>query len=231
MRKTRLFLFLIVVLVSAVLWKQGGLEPLWQRLFPASEPVNIPFVPVFKSKPKSKPVIEVKRNTLPKKLLNENRSLSGLLKKDLDKKNVKLHISKSEYKLTVIYRQKKIKEYPIVLGGDPVNDKLREGDKRTPEGTFKIKTLYPHRAWSKFIWIDYPTSASWQKHQQAKRAGKIKLNDRIGGEVGIHGVPDGRDSLIDDRINWTLGCISLKQKDINEIFSVVQVGTAIEISH
>lgn len=231
MRKTLLFLFLLVVLVIAVLWKQGTLEPLWQRLFPAPEPVKTSSVPVSKPKPKPKPVIEFKHKTLPKKLLNENRSLSDLLKKDFDKKNLKLHISKSEYKLTVIYRQKKIKEYPIVLGGDPVNDKLREGDKRTPEGQFKIKTLYPHRAWSKFIWIDYPTSESWQKHRLAKRAGKIKLNDRIGGQVGIHGVPDGGDPLIDYRINWTLGCISLKQKDINEIFSVVQAGTSIEISH
>ena len=221
-----LFLFVLLLVVMLVLWKQGIFDSILQQLFSDSKTASIQ----MPSKP-GKPLIKSKPKDLPKILLNENKGLNELLEKNFNKNNVKLHISKSLYKLTLIYDTKKIKEYPIVLGGDPVNDKLRKGDKRTPEGNFKIKNLYPHRAWSKFIWLNYPTSDSWKKYSLAKAEGKISESDKIGGQIGIHGVPDGGDRLIDHHINWTLGCISLKIKDINEIFSVVQAGTPIKISH
>ncbi|NJM90637.1 MAG: murein L,D-transpeptidase [Hydrococcus sp. RU_2_2] len=95
--------------------------------------------------------------------------------------------------------------------------------------SFKLRDLYPHPTWSKFLWIDYPTQESWRKHLQAKREGKIAWSDRIGGEVGIHGVPAERDSLIDNRIHWTWGCISLKNQDVDELYQFVRVGTLVEI--
>jgi murein L,D-transpeptidase YafK len=50
-----------------------------------------------------------------------------------------------------------IKQYPVVLGGNPVDDKLLQGDLCTPEGNFLIHAKYPHKSWEKFIWINYPT--------------------------------------------------------------------------
>ncbi|MBT3756536.1 MAG: L,D-transpeptidase, partial [Candidatus Cloacimonetes bacterium] len=52
-----------------------------------------------------------------------------------------------------------------------------------------------------------------------------------GGEIGIHGVPAGYDNMIDEKYNWTLGCISLKNVDVNEIYKLIKVGTRIEIRH
>ncbi|MFB2983067.1 L,D-transpeptidase family protein [Microseira sp. BLCC-F43] len=90
-----------------------------------------------------------------------------------------------------------------------------------------MKDLYPHAAWSKFIWLDYPTKSSWRKHFKAKREGQINWNDSIGSEIGIHGTPD--DSLIKKKSNWTLGCVSLKNKDVDELYQFVQKGTEVEI--
>lgn len=87
--------------------------------------------------------------------------------------------------------------------------------------------LYPHPGWSKFLWLDYPNKYSWRKHFQAKLAGKINWNDSIGSEIGIHGTPS--DNLIEKKENWTLGCISLKNKDVDELYQVVQAGTEVEI--
>ena len=75
-------------------------------------------------------------------------------------------------------------------------------DKNTPEGKFKMKTKFPHKKWSKFIWIDYPNNDSRRKHNTAKKEGKIPKNADIGGEVGIHGVPKGMDFLIDTKFNF-----------------------------
>ncbi|MEM7581203.1 MAG: L,D-transpeptidase, partial [Cyanobacteria bacterium P01_A01_bin.80] len=47
--------------------------------------------------------------------------------------------------------------------------------------------------------------------------------------VGIHGVPQGNDELINERNNWTWGCPSMKNSDVDELYGVVKVGTLVEI--
>lgn len=164
------------------------------------------------------------------RLLQSTRPLNEILVlENLDKSQVSLFIEKSKYRLTVYYNKKPIKSYPVAFGENPTDDKLREGDMRTPEGIFKIRDSYPHPEWSKFIWIDYPTKNSWRKHFNAKLQGKINWWDTVGSEVGIHGVPKGADNLIEQRSNWTWGCISLTTKDIDELYQVVQAGTEVEI--
>ncbi|WP_271252105.1 L,D-transpeptidase family protein [Pseudanabaena sp. Chao 1811] len=165
-------------------------------------------------------------------LLNQDKAIASLINlKKLDKKAISLVIEKSKYKLTVYYQKKPIKSYAIVLGANPKDDKLRQGDKRTPEGIFRVKELYYHSEWSKFILLDYPNQDSWSKFLQAKARGEVKVNDDIGGEIGIHGVEKAQDWLIDRKINWTWGCISLKNKDVDEIYPLLQRGTIIQILH
>jgi len=164
------------------------------------------------------------------KLVNYNISLEKLIDSlKLNKMHVRIHVSKLKYQLSITIDSKIIKTYPIVLGTDPHNDKLREGDRCTPEGKFKIKAMYPHKSWSKFIWFDYPNDNSYKKHNLAKKNKLIPQNSTIGGDVGIHGVPNGADYFIDTRQNWTWGCVSLKNKDINEIYKFVFVGMIVEI--
>ncbi len=160
--------------------------------------------------------------------LTPEQPISQLLPRSWDRNKVSLLIEKSHHRLTVFYDQKPLKSYDVVFG-DPVGDKRREGDRKTPEGIFKIRDKYPHPDWSKFLWIDYPNAQSDCKHRQAKERNDIPLESAIGGEVGIHGVPTGRDHLVDERVNWTLGCPSLKTKDVDELYEVVQVGTIVEI--
>jgi murein L,D-transpeptidase YafK len=147
----------------------------------------------------------------------------------IDTDSIKVLIIKSDYELSLWYGKTKLKNYPVVLGFNPVDDKRREGDGCTPEGFFHIKDKYPHRSWSKFIWISYPTSDSYKKHNEAKQKGDIPKSAKIGGDIGIHGVPEGCDNYIDDMENWTLGCISLKTADINEIYDIFSKKTVIEI--
>jgi murein L,D-transpeptidase YafK len=164
------------------------------------------------------------------KLVNYNFSLSYLLDSlDLKKSDIRIVVSKSKYLLSIVKGTLIIKSYPVVFGFNPIDDKRKEGDGATPEGTFKVRALYPHKSWSKFIWFDYPNESSRLKHNQAKKQGLISMDSRIGGELGIHGVPAGSDYAIDQKQNWTLGCVSLKNKDVDEIYSVTYVGMEVEI--
>ncbi|MFC2081001.1 murein L,D-transpeptidase family protein [Bacteroidota bacterium] len=148
----------------------------------------------------------------------------------IPEERIHIEIDKSDYILSIMADTLVIKQYPIVLGGNPKSDKFRQGDSCTPEGNFKVRTKYPHRSWNKFIWIDYPNESSWVKHNNAKKMGIIENEAGIGGEIGIHGVPQGRDDLIDQGYNWTLGCISLKNKDINDFYPYISALTLVIIN-
>jgi murein L,D-transpeptidase YafK len=162
-------------------------------------------------------------------LLNYSQSVEELIGETVNKHKTSILIEKSKHRITLYYNQKPIKSYPVVFGSSPKGDKLKEGDKRTPEGIYQIKDLYPHPSWSKFMWLNYPNAASWRKHFQAKTQGKISWFDSIGGEVGIHGVPQGSDEMVDNRTNWTWGCPSLKNQDVDELYKVVKIGTLVEV--
>jgi murein L,D-transpeptidase YafK len=164
------------------------------------------------------------RNAFPELPLADLMSAAGLQSGD-----VWIYIDKSDMQLLIKHDTTTIKTYPVVLGGNPVGDKRMEGDQKTPEGEFALRSLYPHKKWSKFLWVNYPTDESWDKFNKAKAAGEIPKNASIGGEIGIHGVPEGYDALIDEMQNWTLGCISLKNAHVDEIFDAVKVGTKVVI--
>jgi murein L,D-transpeptidase YafK len=162
-------------------------------------------------------------------LVAANKSIDELLGSQFDKAKISILIEKSKRRLTIYQDKRSIKSYPVVFGDNPKGDKFIEGDRRTPEGIFHLKDLYPHPQWSKFLWLDYPNAASWRKHLTAKQIGKIPWYTSISKDVGIHGVPTNGDKLIDTQVNWTWGCISLKTADVNEIYRVSKSGTLVEI--
>lgn len=162
--------------------------------------------------------------------MNHDLKLSDIIESSgINANELEINIDKSEYKLSVIANTKVLKEYPVVFGKNQIDDKLMQGDKCTPEGSFKMISKYPHDSWSKFIWINYPNADSWRKHNAAKNEGLIPEEANIGGEIGIHGVPKGMDKLIDLQFNWTLGCISMKNKDIDELYPYISKSTLIVI--
>lgn len=163
--------------------------------------------------------------------LVSNADLKEILEaNNIDPGGLSISIDKSDYELKIVSGTNVIKSYPVVFGGNPVDDKLMQGDHCTPEGAFRVKASYPHKSWSKFIWIDYPSKESWEKHNLAKSQGKIPNEATIGGEIGIHGVSSGNDYAINQKYNWTMGCISLTNKDINEIYPYVYKGMVVHIS-
>lgn len=163
------------------------------------------------------------------KYLNYNKKIDQIILDKLDKNKVSLLAEKSKYKLTVYYDMEPIKSYPIALGTDPVNDKLKHGDGCTPEGNFKVKAYYKHNKLNKFIWLNYPTVETWKKYGMAKQNGLLKFGDSIGSNIGLHGLPQNEDNLNIKNKNLTDGGIALKNSDINEIFDIIKVGTYIEI--
>lgn len=122
-----------------------------------------------------------------------------------------------------------LEQYPAVFGNADLGDKLMKGDKKTPEGIFHITHKRKHEKWDCFLAIDYPNNESYEKFNKRKEAGLIPSNAQIGGDIGIHGTWPNEDFAIDQNQNWTEGCVSTKNKYIEQLFAILPIGTRIEI--
>lgn len=142
---------------------------------------------------------------------------------------VSIEIDKSDYELSVYDEKGWYATYPVVFGNSSLDDKRMEGDKNTPEGKFRILSKRVHEKWCRFLALDYPTPDDREKFNKRKEKGEIPANASIGGGIGIHGVWPHEDFVIDRYKNWTLGCISMKNDDVMELYSFTQPGTKVTI--
>jgi murein L,D-transpeptidase YafK len=154
--------------------------------------------------------------------------------------DVELVITKAARRLFLLARAgddaRLIRSYRAGLGFDPVADKERQGDGRTPEGQFTITKLIPHSQYYKAFLLSYPemedaerglkddliTAAEADSILRARRASRPSPSGTaLGGLIEIHG--------LGSEVDWTLGCIALENKHIDELWEVVTVGTKVSI--
>ncbi len=163
--------------------------------------------------------------------LEDEKPLATLIDSlHVDARKVRFHVDKSERRFRVYVGDSLLKTYPCVLGERPVGDKFHQGDRKTPEGTYTFRSKRIHASWHTFIWVDYPNAESYRRYKERKAHGAIPAGKDIGGEIGIHGVPDGMDHWIDAGADWTWGCIALKNADVDEIYPyIIPQKTVMEI--
>jgi murein L,D-transpeptidase YafK len=142
---------------------------------------------------------------------------------------VSIIIDKSDYELNIYDEKGWYATYPVVFGNNSLEDKKMQGDKNTPEGVFHITAKRVHDKWCRFLSLDYPTKESYEKFNLRKQRGEIPASASIGGGIGIHGTWPHEDFVIDRYKNWTLGCISMKNDDVTEIYSFADPGTKVTI--
>jgi murein L,D-transpeptidase YafK len=132
-------------------------------------------------------------------------------------------IEKKAHKLTLFYLGRPMRSYLVALGANPVGDKLRAGDNRTPEGLFSIESRNPVSKYHLALRISYPDA----RHRARSQA----LGVEPGGDIMIHGLPNGLGAAgATHRVaDWTNGCIALTDEEIEEIWNVVPIGTPVEI--
>ncbi len=128
-------------------------------------------------------------------------------------------VEKSKRKMRLIGQGKILKEYAIRLGFSPQGHKQFEGDGRTPEGVYTINAKNPNSQFHLSLKISYPNINDMNF---ARSRGK-----KPGGNIFIHGGPPTNPSYKGS--DWTKGCIGLSNKEIEEIYRYVRVGTKIII--
>jgi murein L,D-transpeptidase YafK len=132
-------------------------------------------------------------------------------------------VEKSKHRLSLYANGTLVRQYLVALGARPVGDKVRIGDRRTPEGVFRIEARKADSRYHRALRISYPDAA----HRARARA----LGVSPGGDIMIHGLP-ARQAWVGAAhrdFDWTEGCIAVTNQEIEEIWSAVPVGTPIHI--
>ena len=135
-------------------------------------------------------------------------------------------VDKSDHVMHVYAKDKIIATYRVGFGTSPVGHKQQEGDRRTPEGKYTLDYKNANSTFFKSIHISYPNAAD--------KANAKRLGVKPGGDIMIHG--EANDPVVRAAIDryplpdWTYGCISMKNDDMQRLWNMVSVPIPIEIS-
>jgi len=135
----------------------------------------------------------------------------------------KVVVDKSSRNMALLSQGEVVRSYRIALGDNPQGHKQQEGDERTPEGTYTLDYKNENSIAHRSIHISYPNAAD--------KANVASRGVRPGGDIMIHGQMNGFGWLakVMQQRDWTNGCIAVTNKEMDEIMSMVDLGTPIEI--
>ena len=132
-------------------------------------------------------------------------------------------IEKNARRLMLISQGEVLKSYNIALGGNPIGPKERQGDNKTPEGTYVIDARNKDSRFHLSLHISYPNE------RDKNRAKEFGVSP--GGDIMIHGIKNGFSWVGDAHtgVDWTKGCIAVTDQEIEEIDKLAPNGTIVEI--
>jgi murein L,D-transpeptidase YafK len=118
---------------------------------------------------------------------------------------------------------KEICSYRVSLGRNPRSPKERQGDHKTPEGSYVLDHKNTRSGYHLAMHVSYPNTSD--REQAAKRGVSP------GGDIMVHGIKNGLGWIgrFQRLIDWTDGCIALTNPEMDQFSQLVPEGTAIEI--
>ena len=163
--------------------------------------------------------LQEKIETLEQKIETLEQKIFVLRMKPADK----ILIEKDRRRLTLLSEGEVIKTYKIALGANPVGPKERQGDNKTPEGSYIIDSRNSKSDFHLSLHISYPN--------EKDRIRAKELGASPGGDIMIHGIKNGFAwvGASHSNIDWTNGCIAVTNDEMEEIFKLVPNGTIVEI--
>ena len=132
-------------------------------------------------------------------------------------------VQKSNRRMELMRAGAVIASYKISLGLQPIGQKQREGDFRTPEGTYRLTRRNAQSDFFLAVQVSYPEASDIAI---ARKKGWAP-----GGSIMVHGLPNilkySRDRYLST--DWTDGCIALSNEDMLDFWLLTGAGTPIEI--
>ncbi len=132
-------------------------------------------------------------------------------------------VVKSAHTMTLYAANRPLKTYKVALGRGAGDAKQHKRDHETPEGHYLIDSRNPNSRFHLALHVSYPNADD--------RARAKSLGQPTGGAIMIHGVESKFRWLggLQHDVDWTDGCIAVTDKEMDEIWKAVPIGTPIEI--
>jgi murein L,D-transpeptidase YafK len=132
-------------------------------------------------------------------------------------------VRKSERKLLLLRGERVLRSMDIALGLSPKGAKYREGDFRTPEGSYRLTSRNANSEYYLALKVSYPNPVD---EQRAAAEGVSP-----GGLIMIHGQPNRPSKPLDyyQKNDWTNGCIAVSNSDMVDIWLMTPDDTPIHI--
>lgn len=128
-------------------------------------------------------------------------------------------VNKGGREMFLMHHDRVLKSHKVDLGFAPKGHKEFEGDGKTPEGEYTVDRRNPDSSFHLSLGISYPNE---QDIAFAEAAGK-----EPGGDIFIHGEPNKLGIFGPD---WTAGCISVTNPQIERLYAMVRDGTPVTIN-
>jgi murein L,D-transpeptidase YafK len=132
-------------------------------------------------------------------------------------------VRKGARELVLLRDGQVVSRYRVALGRNPVGPKEREGDGRTPEGSYVLDYRNPKSAFHLSLHVSYPNP------EDSSRAAAQQVPP--GSLIMVHGLRNGLGFIgrLHRLVDWTNGCIAVTNPEIEEIWRCVRDGTPIVI--
>jgi murein L,D-transpeptidase YafK len=132
-------------------------------------------------------------------------------------------VRKSQRQLALMHGGNLVRAYHVQLGLNPVGQKERSGDFRTPEGSYRLERRNPRSDFFLSLKVSYPNE------QDMRRAHAHHWE--TGGSIMIHGLPNTlkHEPEYYEGHDWTDGCIAVSNADMVEIWMLVPDDVPIDI--
>lgn len=132
-------------------------------------------------------------------------------------------VLKTQRKMILMQGDLVLRVYRVALGRYPMGAKHQEGDARTPEGFYTLDSKLPDSDFYRAIHVSYPNQRDLTYARQH--------GFDPGGKIMIHGLPNELTAtrVGHPKIDWTQGCIAVTNREMDEIWAMIDPGTPIEI--
>lgn len=176
------------------------------------------------------------------------------LEEAMDEKNINeisnpsIIIDRRNYILSLYSDTLLVKQYKAVFGRNNESIKHSKNDFITPIGSYKICRVDTNHIYYKKIFLNYPNiqdAAEALKEKIINQSEFIAISNSIhkndcpfphsilGSDIGIHGIGEYNEIFknLPFVFNWTNGSAAVSNENLEELLSVVQIGTKVTIKN
>lgn len=160
---------------------------------------------------------------------------------------IEIVVSRSAHTLSIMKGDLTLEKFKVAFGSGGKKGKQKEGDYTTPKGTYMINKIKDSSNFHIFMLLNYPniddakrafmdsliSRRQYRAILLAQLEGRLPpQNTALGGAIGIHGIGIETEEKLEihEYVDWTKGCIAMRNDEIETLRRYIVPGTRVSIN-